>query len=160
MAKTHGKAFSHLKMQWHSTFSNRRARGSPKLHFHNRAKRITRKNWLTLRTKTITREKLKEQPRSPARALTVSQESRNLLGLFRYLSSVYVFANPRFLSIKRHNLFGFSCIKNMLRDQLFKTSGLQFDNSLFGPKTFLGPTNMSQGQRTELVLSHGIEISD
>ena len=90
-----------------------------------------------------TRQKLKQQPRSPVRGLTVSQESRNFLGLFRYLSSIYVFANPRFLSIKRRNLLGFSCIKNMLRDQLFKTSGLLFDNSLFGPKTFLGPTNMS-----------------
>ena len=30
-------------MKWHSTFRNRRASGSPKLLFHNRAKRITRK---------------------------------------------------------------------------------------------------------------------
>ena len=29
-------------------------------------------------------------------------------------------------------------VKNMLKDRLFKTSGLQFDNLPFGPKKFLG----------------------
>ena len=31
----------------------------------------------------------------------------------------------------------------MLKDQLFKTSGLQLDNSLFGPVMFSGPRNIA-----------------
>ena len=33
----------------------------------------------------------------------------------------------------------FFYIENMLKDQLFKTSGLQFDNGLFGIHKFSGP---------------------
>ena len=47
-------------------------------------------------------------------------------------SSLYIFGTPRFSAIKPSNLLGFSYIKNMLKDQLFKTSGLQFDNWLLG----------------------------
>ena len=36
-------------------------------------------------------------------------------------------------------LLVFFYIKNMLKDQLFKTSGLQFDNGLFGLHKFSGP---------------------
>ena len=35
-------------------------------------------------------------------------------------------------------LLVFVTLKNMLKDQLFKTSGLQFDNWLFEPKRFYG----------------------
>ena len=43
-----------------------------------------------------------------------------------------------FWAIKLRNPLGFSYIKNMSKDQLFKTSGLQFDNWLFGPGKFSG----------------------
>ena len=35
--------------------------------------------------------------------------------------------------LKLCNPLGFSYIKNLLKDQLFKTSGFQFDNLLLGP---------------------------
>ena len=38
--------------------------------------------------------------------------------------------------MKLRNQLGFSYIKNMLKDQLFKTRELQFDNWLFGPGSF------------------------
>ena len=37
-----------------------------------------------------------------------------------------------------HPPLRFSYIKNMLKDQLFKISGLQFDDWLFGPEKFSG----------------------
>ena len=39
-----------------------------------------------------------------------------------------------FFGLKLHNPLGFSWAKNILKDQLFKTSGLQFDNWLFEPE--------------------------
>ena len=42
------------------------------------------------------------------------------------------FGTPRFSAINFRNLLAFSCIKNMLKSQLLKTSGLQFDNWPFG----------------------------
>ena len=54
----------------------------------------------------------------------------------------------------------FLTLKNMLKDQLFKTSGLQLDNSLFGPVMFSGPRNRFNGLLPVLVLSHGISVSD
>ena len=42
------------------------------------------------------------------------------------------FGTPRLSAINFRNLLAFSCIKNMLKSQLLKTSGLQFDNWLFG----------------------------
>ena len=50
-------------------------------------------------------------------------------------NSFYIFATPRFQAIKLRNLLSFSYVQNMLKDHLFKTSGLQFDNWLFGPKS-------------------------
>ena len=57
-----------------------------------------------------------------------SQESRNVSGLFRVPQ---FFATPRFYVIKICSPLGFSCIKNMFKNHLFKTSGLQFHN--WGP---------------------------
>ena len=51
---------------------------------------------------------------------------------FGCYNSLYTFGTPRFSAIKLRNLLGFSCIKNMLKGQLLKTSGSQFDNWLFG----------------------------
>ena len=48
------------------------------------------------------------------------------------------FVTPRFKTIKIRNPLGFSDIKNMLKDQLLKTSGLQFDKWVFGPEKFSG----------------------
>jgi len=53
-------------------------------------------------------------------------------------NSLSIFATPRILVIKLRNPVGFSCIKSMLKDQLFELSGLQFDNWLFGPEKFSG----------------------
>ena len=68
---------------------------------------------------------------------------------FGYHNSLYILATPsivrgstnsapRFYAIKLRNHLGFSYIKNMLKDQLFKPSELQFDNWLFGPEKFSG----------------------
>ena len=43
-------------------------------------------------------------------------------------------ASIRFWAIKLRNSLVFSYLKNMLKDQLFKTSRLKFDNWLFGPR--------------------------
>ena len=37
--------------------------------------------------------------------------------------------------MKLRNPLGFSDIKDMLKDRIFKTRGLQFDNWLFGPES-------------------------
>ena len=50
-------------------------------------------------------------------------------------TSLCIFAMPRFKVIKLRNPLGFYWIKNMMKDQLFKTSRLQFDNWLLGPET-------------------------
>ena len=50
--------------------------------------------------------------------------------------SLDIFATPRFKAIKLS--LGFSCIENMLKDQLLKTTGWQFDNWLFGPAKVFG----------------------
>ena len=41
--------------------------------------------------------------------------------------------------LKLCNPLGFSYIKNMLKDQLFKTRGFQLDNWPLGSEMFLGP---------------------
>ena len=46
----------------------------------------------------------------------------------------FIFATSRFLAIKLPSPLGFSYIKNILKEQLFKTSGLQFDDWLFAPE--------------------------
>ena len=46
--------------------------------------------------------------------------------------ALYLLEPRGFSAIKLRNLLAFSCIKNMLKGQLLKTSGLQFDNWLFG----------------------------
>ena len=53
-------------------------------------------------------------------------------------NSFYIFATPRFKAIRPRNLLSFSYVKNMLKDHLFKTSGFQFNNWLFGPEKFSG----------------------
>ena len=65
----------------------------------------------------------------------VSQKCRSFSGLFRVPQFL---ATPSFWAIKLRTPLSFSYIKNMLKDQLFKTSGLQFDNWLFGPEQFSG----------------------
>ena len=51
----------------------------------------------------------------------------------------YSFTVPRsYKAIKLRNPLGFSYIRNMFKDQLFKTSGMQFDRWLFGTKKFMG----------------------
>ena len=57
---------------------------------------------------------------------------------FGWHNSPYVFATPRFWAIKLCNPLGFSYIKNMLKDQLSKKSGLPFGNWLFGTEKFSG----------------------
>ena len=42
----------------------------------------------------------------------------------------------RFKAIKLRNPFGFFYLENVLKDQLFETSGLQFDNWRFRPEKF------------------------
>ena len=66
----------------------------------------------------------------------VFQKSRKFSGLFRLF--IYVFATPRFWASKLSNPLIFSHLKNTLKDQRFKPSGLQFDNWLFGPEKFSG----------------------
>ena len=49
--------------------------------------------------------------------------------------------------MKLRNPLDFSHIKDMLKDQLLKTSGLQFDNWLFGTEKFTGLSrNRPQGR--------------
>ena len=52
--------------------------------------------------------------------------------------SLYIFATPRLQANKLRNPISFYYIKNVLKDQLFKISRLQFDDWLFGPEKFSG----------------------
>ena len=52
-------------------------------------------------------------------------------------TSLCIFVTPRFKVIKLRNPLGFYWIKNMMKDQVFKTSRLLFDNWLLGPEKFL-----------------------
>lgn len=47
--------------------------------------------------------------------------------------------------MKLRNPLGFSSIKNILKDHLFKTSQLQFDNWLLGPEKFSGLSRNNPG---------------
>ena len=85
--------------------------------------------------------------------IPVSQESRNFSGLFRMPPIPLYIRNAEVLS---HQILPSSCfsyIKSVLKDQLFKTSGLQFGNWLFGPERFSEPSkNRPQiTQRTQVV---------
>ena len=66
----------------------------------------------------------------------VSQKSRNFSAYFGYHNSLHILATPMFEAIKLRSPLGFSYIQNKFRDQLFKTSGLQFENWLFAPEKF------------------------
>ena len=66
----------------------------------------------------------------------VSRKSRNFSGLLRVPQFPLYLRNAEVLKLR--NPLGFSCIRNLLKDQLFKTSGLQCDNWLFGPEKFSG----------------------
>ena len=69
-----------------------------------------------------------------------SQESRNFSGLFRVPQSPLqqFLCKNEALSHQTLQPSCFSCITNVLRDQLLKTSGLQVDNWFFGPEKFSG----------------------
>ena len=68
----------------------------------------------------------------------VSQNSRNVLGLFRIPQLPLHFRKAEALTIKLRNPLSFSHIKNMAKAQPFETSGLQLDNWLFGSETISG----------------------
>ena len=68
---------------------------------------------------------------------SVSRRSRNFSGPFWGLKFPLCFRNAEVLS-HQSNPLGFSYNKNMLKDQLLKTSRLKFDNWLFGPVKVLG----------------------
>jgi len=54
-------------------------------------------------------------------------------------NSLYIFATPRFSTIKLCNPFDFFFLTlKASKDPLFETSGLQFDNWLFRPEKFSG----------------------
>ena len=81
---------------------------------------------------------------------------------FGFHNSLYIFATPRFQAVKLRNPLSFSYIKNMLKDQLFKISRLQFDNWLFGPENFSGPSR-NRPQRSSFrpyILSIIRELND
>ena len=61
-------------------------------------------------------------------------------------TSLYIYGTPS----KLRNHLGFVYIKNMLKDHLFKTSALQFDNGLFGPEKFSG---LSRNRSLELIMT-------
>ena len=66
--------------------------------------------------------------------LSSPETFRAYFGYHNY--SLHIFATPRlFKAIKLRIPLGCSYIKNVLKDQLFKTSGLQFDNWLFGSES-------------------------
>ena len=58
----------------------------------------------------------------------VSQKSRNFSGLFRVPQFPLYLRNAEVVSHQTSQSSSFSYIKNTSKDQLFKTSGLQFDN--------------------------------
>ena len=64
----------------------------------------------------------------------------NFSGLLRVPQFPLYLRNAEALSHQTSQSSGFSYIKITLKDQLFKTSGLQFDNWLFGPEKFSGPS--------------------
>jgi len=72
--------------------------------------------------------------------IPVSQESRNFSGLFRMPPIPLYLRNAEVLSHQISPSSCFSYTKNVLIDQLFKTSGLQFVNWLFGPDRFSEPS--------------------
>ena len=72
--------------------------------------------------------------------IPVSQESRNSSGLFRMPPIPLYLRNAEVLSHQISPSSCFSYIKSVLKDQLFKTSGLQFVNWLFGPERFSEPS--------------------
>ena len=67
---------------------------------------------------------------------TISKVPRLTGSFLRATITFSILATPRFLAIKLRNPLGFSYIKNMLKGQLFKTSGFKFNNWLFGPEKF------------------------
>ena len=71
---------------------------------------------------------------------TVSQKSWNFFwSVMGPTVPFYSFTMSRsYKAIKLRNPLGFSYIRNMFKDQLFKTSRMQFDRWLFGTKKFMG----------------------
>ena len=67
----------------------------------------------------------------------VSQKSRKLLGPFRVRQFPLCLCNAEVLSHETSQSSWFFLRKSMLKDEPFKTRGLQFDNWLFGPEKFL-----------------------
>ena len=68
-------------------------------------------------------------------------------------NSFYVFGTPRFYAIKLGNPLGFSCIKNILKDQLFRTSRLKFDNCVFCLEKFSGLSRNRPGNKNPKSIS-------
>ena len=68
-------------------------------------------------------------------------------------NSFYIFGTPKFFAIKLGNPLGFSCIKNILKDQLFKTSRLKFDNCVFWPEKFSGLSRNRPGNKNPKSIS-------
>ena len=70
---------------------------------------------------------------------SVSQRFRNFSGPFRVLKlSLYIYLRNDEVLSHQSNPLGFPYNKSMLKDQLFKTSRLKFDNWLFWPEKFSG----------------------
>ena len=59
----------------------------------------------------------------------VSQKSPKLFKSISFATIPFISSQCQVFKPSNFNPLGFSFIKNMLKDQLFKTSGLQFDNS-------------------------------
>jgi len=72
----------------------------------------------------------------------------------------YIFTTQRFKAIKLRNPLGFSYIKKTLRDQLLKTSGLQFDKCLFGPENFSGLSRIRPLGSTPYLLIASLPCSE
>ena len=85
-----------------------------------------------------------------------SQKSPNFSGLFGLLQlPLSLFFRPSNFK----NPLSSSYIKNVLKDQLFKTSGLQLDNWLFGPEKLSG-LSQNQPRSQGLSFSHKREWED
>ena len=89
----------------------------------------------------------------------VSQKSRNFSSLFRvpqfplYLRNAAVLSHPT-------SPLGFSYIKSMLKDKLFKTGRLKLDNWPFGPEKFSGLwRNRPQPSQVPALLWQGVVAS-
>jgi len=68
----------------------------------------------------------------------VSQKSQDVSGLFLVLHFPLYLCSTKVLSHQTQQSSWFFNIKNMFKDQLFKTSRMQFHNWLSGAEMFMG----------------------